>query len=137
MFTDVQVFRVKPKQELVGEIKRYCQEHGISSAVVIGIIGSAERARLNYLHALPGKYQAVDYQGPVEIVCAQGSIALKGKELIVHIHAQLSDMEGCYGGHLVEAVVFSTAEVVLGILDRQLQRYADDHTGLNELLEER
>ena len=133
MFKKVHVFRVKPKQELASEIVRYCRENGISSGVVIGIIGSVENAKLNFLKELPGKYETKEYEGPLEIVCAQGSVALKDNELIVHVHIQLSGTDGCQGGHLVEAEVFSTAEVVIGKLDYQLYRHADDYTGLNEL----
>ena len=133
MFKKVHLFRIKPGQELASEISRYCRQNGISSGVVIGIIGSVEKARLNFLRELPGKYESVDFQGPLEIVSAQGSVALKEAELIVHVHIQLSSPDGCQGGHLVEARVFSTAEVVIGELDYQLRRYADQYTGLNEL----
>ena len=133
MFKKIHVFRIKPKQELASEITRYCRQNGISSGVVIGIIGSVESARLNFLRELPGKYETEEYQGPLEIVCAQGSVALKDAELIVHVHIQLSGPDGCRGGHLVEAKVFSTAEVMIGELDYQLYRRTDDYTGLNEL----
>ncbi len=133
MFKKVHVFRVKPKQELVREIENYCQKSGIISGVVIGLIGSAESAKLNFLKELPGKYETEAYGGPLEIVCAQGSIALKEDDLIVHIHIQLSGQEFSRGGHLVEAQIFSTAEVVIGELDYQLLRYTDEYTGLNEL----
>lgn len=109
-------------------------EHRLTSGIVLGIIGSVEQARLNFLMDLPGKYQSADYNGPLEIVCAQGSVALKDTTLIVHIHIQLSKQEMCIGGHLAQATVFSTAEVVIGELDRQLHRQADDYTGLNELI---
>ncbi len=135
MFKKVHVFRVKPKQELLGSIASYCREHGIKSGVVIGIIGSVERAKLNYLMELPGKYEGVEYDGPLEIVCAQGSVALKDNELIVHIHIQLSEQKACHGGHLAEAIVFSTAEVVIAELDYQLKRQFDSYTGLNELVD--
>ena len=134
MFKEVHVFRVKPDQELATAIIAYCRRKNITSGVVIGIIGSLENARLNYLVELPGKYVPVDYTGPLEIVSAQGSLALKDNEVILHVHIQLSSQEGCYGGHLAGATVFSTAEVVIGELDYQLQRYTDDYTGLNELM---
>lgn len=133
MFNRVHVFRVKPKQELVGEIASCCVQRGITSGVVIGIIGSVESATLNFLKELPGKYEAEDCKGPLEIVCAQGSVALKGSDLIAHVHIQLSSPDECRGGHLAQARVFSTAEVVIGELDYQLVRYADSYTGLNEL----
>ena len=134
MFKKVHVFRVKPNQELATTIVAYCRQKNITSGVIIGLIGSLKNARLNYLVELPGKYVPVDYTGPLEIVSAQGSVALKDDEVILQVHIQLSSQEGCYGGHLAGATVFSTAEVVIGELDYQLQRYADDYTGLNELM---
>ena len=133
MFKKVHVFRVKPGQELASEIDRYCHENGVSSGVIIGIIGSVTSARLNFLKELPGKYETQQYKGPLEIVGAQGSVAFKDSEIIVHVHLQVSTQRECYGGHLVEAEVFSTAEVMIGELRYQLYRYADDYTGLNEL----
>lgn len=135
MFKKVHVFRVKPGQELLSTVAHYCREHAISSGVIVGIIGSVERARLNFLTGLPGKYEGVDYPGPLEIVCAQGSVALKDDSPIIHIHIQLSGQDICRGGHLAEATVFSTAEVVIGELDYQLRRHLDSYTGLNELID--
>jgi len=135
LFKKVHIFRVKPGRELLSEISRYCGEHCISSGVVMGIIGSVESAQLNFLIELPGKYDSVDYRGPLEIVCAQGSVALKDDNLIIHIHIQLSGKDICRGGHLAKATVFSTAEVTIGELDHQLQRQLDSYTGLNELLD--
>jgi predicted DNA-binding protein with PD1-like motif len=135
LFKKIHVFRVKPGQELFDSISRYCQDNGVLSGVIIGIIGSLENAKLNFLKSLPGKYESVDYNGPLEIVCAQGTIALKDDTVIVHIHIQLSTENICSGGHLVGATVFSTAEVSLGELNYQLRRQMDRYTGLNELVD--
>lgn len=134
MFRKVHVFRVKPGQELLGEITSYCHVHGVSSGVVLGIIGSVSSARLNFLVELPGKYESAGYAGPLEVVCAQGSVALEADNLVIHIHIQLSSQDICCGGHLAEATVFSTAEVAIGELDYQLRRKPDTYTGLKELL---
>jgi predicted DNA-binding protein with PD1-like motif len=135
LFKKVHIFRVKPRQELLGETARYCREHGISSGVIIGIIGSVKSARLNFLMELPGKYDSLDYAGPLEIVCAQGSVALKDDSPVLHVHIQLSGQDTCRGGHLAEATVFSTAEVTIGELDYELRRQTDSYTGLNELVD--
>ena len=127
-------FRVQPNKELSGAVREYCDEHSITSGVIIGIIGSLLNAKISYLMRLPGIYETEWYQGPLEIVSAQGSVALKGGGVIVHVHIQLSNRLECFGGHLTEAIVFSTAEVVIGELDFQLNRYTDDYTGLNELV---
>ena len=128
------VFRVRPKEELLTEVGRYCRHNAITSGVVVGIIGSLERATLNFLKELPGNYISQEFGGPLEIVAAQGSVALKGDELIVHIHLQLSDEKTSRGGHLVSGTVFSTAEVAIWELDYQLERQLDEYTGLNELV---
>ncbi len=135
MFEKVHVFRVKPDEELLGAITDYCKGHAVTSGVVVGIIGSLRKARLNYLMELPGKYDSVEFEGPLEIVCAQGSVALEGGQLLVHIHMQVSSKDLCRGGHLAEATVFSTAEVVVAELDYQLLRQLDSYTGLKELMQ--
>jgi predicted DNA-binding protein with PD1-like motif len=135
LFKKIHAFRIKPGQELLDSISNYCKKNRISSGVIIGIIGSVESAKLNFLKSLPGKYDSVDYNGPLEIVCAQGSIAVKDDILITHIHIQLSGHDICSGGHLASATVFSTAEVTLGELDYQLRRQVDSYTGLNELVD--
>lgn len=133
MFKKIHVFRIKPGEELLDSISRYCQDNGVLSGVIIGIIGSLENAKLNFLKSLPGKYDSVDYNGPLEIVCAQGTIALKDDTVMIHVHIQLSQENLCSGGHLARATVFSTAEVSIGELDYQLRRQMDSYTGLNEL----
>jgi predicted DNA-binding protein with PD1-like motif len=134
LFRKIHVFRVEPGRELLDSITGYCTESGITSAIIIGIIGSLGNATLNYLKALPGKYHSVDYGGPLEIVCAQGSVALKDNAPVLHIHIQLSTPEISCGGHLARATVFSTAEVTIGELDYPLLRQLDVYTGLNELI---
>ena len=135
MFKKTHIFRIKPGQELLTETLKYCRQNGVTSGIIIGIIGSAKSARINYLKELPGKYVSENYEGPLEIVAAQGSIALQGSEIIVHIHTLLASQTACFGGHLTEARIFSTAEVTIGELDTQLNRYVDTYTGLNELLQ--
>ena len=55
---------------IASEIVRYCQQNGISSGVVVGVIGSVVSIKLNFLKELPGKYETKEYKGPLEIVCA-------------------------------------------------------------------
>jgi predicted DNA-binding protein with PD1-like motif len=135
VFKKTHIFRVKPGQELLTEILKYCRQNDVTSGIIIGIVGSAKNARINYLKELPGKYVSENYEGPLEIVAAQGSIALQGSEIIIHIHILLTSQTACFGGHLAEARIFSSAEVTIGELDTQLNRYADTYTGLNELLQ--
>lgn len=75
MFKKVDVFRVKPGQELATELTRYCRQNNITSAVVLGIIGSVTSAKLNFLTELPGKYVTEEYSEPLEIVSSSMCIS--------------------------------------------------------------
>ncbi len=134
-FKRMYVFRVMPGKELLEEISKYCEVNNIDSAVVIWIIGSLEKARIKYVVKLPAQFESIEYKGPLEIVGAQGTVALKEGKRINHIHIQIADTKVCTGGHLAEGKIFSTAEVCLGELDFQLYRKLDNYTGLNELIE--
>lgn len=128
------IFRVKPGKELLGSIQAFCEKNGITSGIVTGIIGSLNSAKLGFLKELPGKYIEKDFNGPLEIIAAQGSIGKMEEELVVHIHMLISDENTAMGGHLIEARVFSTAEVVIQELDEQLKRKLDSYTGLKEII---
>ena len=134
MFKKIHVFRVEPKQDLLESIQRFCEKNNISSGIIIGIIGSLEKASLNYIKTLPANYINKRFEGPLEIVSGQGSIANHEGKTIVHIHLTISNENGANAGHLAKgSIVFSTAEVVIGELEEQLQREKDDYTGLLEL----
>ena len=52
-----------------------------------------------------------------------------------HVHISLADAEGrTVGGHLIDGIVFTTCELVLGTAEGvQFNREMDDETGYNEL----
>lgn len=136
MFKKIHAFRIKPKEDLLRAIEDYCESNGVTSGIVIGIIGSLEKASLNFLKSLPANYINKQFDGPMEIASAQGSVAKMDDKIIVHIHVLVDNENEIRGGHLVEgSIVFSTAEVVIGELERQLKRTKNDYTGLFELVE--
>ena len=133
MFKKIHIVRIKPGQQIVDEIMRYCGEKRIKSGVIISLLGSLKDVELGFLKELPGRYISKKIEGPLEIVCGTGTIALKDGKTLLHIHIVVSDEKGAVGGHLVSGTIFSTAEVVIGEIDEQIERYKDDFTGLNEM----
>jgi predicted DNA-binding protein with PD1-like motif len=130
------IFRVKPKEELLAAIKSYCLSRNVRSAVITHIIGSFSSVNLGFLKTLPAKYITKDFRGPLEIVSCQGTIAMMADtgELVMHIHGMVSDESKAIGGHINEAIVFSTAEVFLEELDYPIKRKMDSYTGLREIV---
>ena len=135
MFKRIHVFRIKPKEDLVKSILKYCEEKKIKSGVILQIIGSLEKAKLGFLKKLPGQYIEREFKGPLEIACGQGTIALKDNEVILHIHIVIGNEKMAIGGHLAPgSIVFSTAEVVIAETMSHIKRAKDKYTGLNELI---
>lgn len=135
MFKRLHVFRIKPNKDLFKSVVKYCEEHDIKSAIILGIIGSLKNAKLGFLKTLPGKYIKKEFNGPLEIVNAHGSVAVYEKEVITHIHVCVGNEKQTFAGHLLPgSIVFSTAEVVILELWNQLKREKDAYTGLFELV---
>lgn len=130
------VFRVGPDQPLLAEIKRYCEEKNINSALMLGMIGSLKEVTLAFIRSVPADYVTEDFTGPMEIAAGQGSVAMDNGERVLHIHLVISDHDRAVGGHLVEGKTFTTAEVAILEFEEgepELKRKLDDHTGLKEL----
>lgn len=133
MFKKIHIIRIKPEEELLEEILKYCEKNKIISAVIISLLGSLKEVNLGILKDLPGKFISKEIKGPLEIGCGTGTVALKDRKIILHIHLIVSDENQAVAGHLTGGKVFSTAEVVIGEIEEQLERKKDSFTGLNEL----
>ncbi|KAJ1455023.1 hypothetical protein M885DRAFT_582652 [Pelagophyceae sp. CCMP2097] len=124
--------RLRPGDELKSGIERFCEERGLNSAVIVSCVGSlegcilrlanADREHPNEIKTCTGRFEIVSLVGTV---CGDGS----------HVHAGLADSTGkCVGGHLIEATVFTTAEIVVANVDATFRRELDPATGFPELV---
>ena len=75
-------------------------------------------------------FQMLDLISPMEIVSLVGTLSGGG-----HLHVSLSDCSGkTVGGHLLELVVDTTAEIIIGDCSTlAFERTYDESTGFHEL----
>jgi predicted DNA-binding protein with PD1-like motif len=67
----------------------------------------------------------------VELLSLVGDVALKDGKPMVHAHAVIGKKDGTtYGGHLLEAHIRPTCEVVLTESPIPLQKHIDPQSGL-------
>jgi len=67
----------------------------------------------------------------VELVSLIGDVALNGGKPQVHAHIVVARRDGtAFGGHLLQAVVRPTCEVILTENPRHLQKQLDPESGL-------
>ena len=108
------------------ELKSRLNGLGLQAGVVVTCVGSLETATVRFADLPAGTF----LQGPFEIVSLVGTLSPDGD----HLHISLSDRQGhTFGGHLMEGRVYTTCEVVVGVLDCRFRRVHDPATGYPEL----
>ena len=137
MFKSVNLLRLNKGQEILSELHKYCEKKGITSGIILGIIGSLENVKFG---TAPKDgtwgWDFDEYEGHLSILSAQGSLSVHEGEKIFHIHMCLIDPlkpGQLIGGHIEEGIVWATVEIYIGELDYQLERIIDPDTGLSAL----
>jgi predicted DNA-binding protein with PD1-like motif len=101
-------FRLKPGQDLRGEIEHYVKQHNIQAGWIITYVGSLTQTQLRFANQPNG----TTLIGHFEIVSLTGTVSSNGS----HLHLSVSDSLGkTIGGHLlIGSLVYTTAEIVIG-----------------------
>ena len=117
--------------EAVSSIEGFAQEHGISAAQLTGV-GAFSEAVLGFFDWETKDYRKIPVKEQVEVVSLIGDVALgpDGKPAL-HPHVVVSRSDGsAMGGHLLEAYVRPTLEVVLTESPKHLHKRKDSESGL-------
>ncbi|MCG8541437.1 MAG: DNA-binding protein [Clostridia bacterium] len=125
------VMRIDKGEEVVETIKKFCEDHKITLGSISGL-GAAERIKVGLFDVLEKKYYSKEFVGDYEISNLTGNISTMNGETYLHIHITITDdeMRG-FGGHLNEALISGTCELVIDIIDGMVDREFNDDIGLN------
>ncbi len=121
--------RLSPGEDLKAQLEEYVKANNLKAGCIITCVGSLQRVVIRFanqsdLETISGKF---------EIVSLAGTLAESGS----HLHIIISDSKGkTIGGHLKEgSIVYTTAEIVIGILPAVLyEREIDPTFGFKELV---
>lgn len=137
MFKSVNLLRLNHGQEILTELTRYCQKKGITSAIILGLIGSLEKAKFGVAPKDKWGWAFEEHEGHMSILAGQGSLSVDDKgEPVFHIHVCAIDPQKpgeSIGGHLEEGISWATIEIYIGELGYQLERELDPETGLTQV----
>ena len=124
-------FRLQRGQELKKELQQFVAKNKLHAAFIVAAVGSLDSATLRMAGATPEKEDIRTFEEKLEVVSLVGTIAKDA----LHLHIALSRKNGeVIGGHLKEAVVDTTMEVVVGNVDGvEFTRKIDTITGFKEL----
>jgi uncharacterized protein len=94
-------------------------------------IGAFSRAVVAYFDWAVKQYRNIRIDEQVEVLSLVGDVTLDQSQPKVHAHTVLGKSDAtAHGGHLVEAIVRPTLEVVITELPRHLHRRVDRESGL-------
>lgn len=116
--------------EVMGGLERFAHEQGLGASHFTAI-GAFSTVTLGYFDRQRRDYQKIPIREQVEVLSLLGDVALKDGKPQVHAHVVVGKSDGtAHGGHLLEARVWPTLEVILTESPAHLRRRMDETSGL-------
>ena len=125
------VLRIDRCEEILAQLKAMALRENIRLASVRAL-GAVGDFTVGVFKTSEKKYYANRFTGDFEIVSLTGTISTMNGEYYAHLHMAAGDEQGrVFGGHLNEAIVSATCEMVVEVIDGQVDRAFDEDVGLN------
>ena len=116
--------------EVVSSLTRFASQHQLAAARFTAI-GAFSQATLGYFDWEAKAYEKIPLRKQVEVLSLIGDVAQDAGEPKVHAHVVVGKRDGtAHGGHLLEAHVRPTLEVMLVESPARLARIFDPRSGL-------
>ena len=116
--------------EAMEGLAAFAREHGVSAGRFTAI-GAFSEAVLGYFDWERKEYDRIPVREQIEAIAVTGDVALEDEEPVIHAHAVVGLRDGTTrGGHLLEARVRPTLEVMLVESPVQLRKRLDRESGL-------
>jgi len=125
------VVRIDRGEEIVAELKRFCERNEIKLATLSGI-GASNRIQIGLFKTDTKEYLATELRGDHEITSLTGNVSRMAGNVYLHLHATVANANyRTFGGHLSAAVVSGTCEIVITEIPGEMDRQFDPDVGLN------
>lgn len=130
-FGNTVVLRIDVGEEILATLKEVALKENIKLASV-SALGAVDHFVAGLYKVDTKEYLKNTFDGAYEITSLVGTINTMDGEYYNHIHITCADEKGqCFGGHLNEARIAVTCEMVINIIDGVVDRKKCDITGLN------
>jgi uncharacterized protein len=117
-------------QEVMKGLLAFAKKHKLVDGHLTGI-GAISDAVIGYFDPLKKAYRRTHEKGQAEVLSLTGNLALYDDEPFFHIHVALGLRDGsARGGHVFEATVCPTVELVLTTYPKPIRRKIDPEWGL-------
>ena len=116
--------------EVMGQLERFAASERLSASHFTAI-GAFSRLKVAFFRWEDKSYEPIAIDEQVEVLTLAGDVARQDGKPKLHAHVVVGKRDGtAHGGHLVEAHVRPTLEVILTESPAHLHREIDAATGL-------
>jgi len=125
------ILRLDKGEEIVESLKQFCKEHQIKLGSISGI-GATNQAEIAFFAASTKQFHKKEIHADMEIAPLIGNITTQNGKVYLHLHVNLGDSEHkSYSGHLNTAIVSTTFEAIIEVIDGEVDREYSEEIGLN------
>lgn len=115
--------------EVVSGLAEFAEKYKVTSARFTGI-GDATSAKVGWFDKSRSQFKVIPITTPGEITSLVGDIATYQGKPVVHGHLAVATEDGIvHGGHLLQAYIFPTLEVIVTVEEKPLYKRLDPETG--------
>ncbi len=130
-FENTIIARIDKGEEIVEKVKEIATKEKILLASVQAL-GAINHLTAGVFLTDKKEYIANHFDGCFEIVSLNGTINTMSNEVYCHLHISVGNYKGeVFGGHLNNAIVSATCEMVIQIINGKVERKLDKDIGLN------
>jgi predicted DNA-binding protein with PD1-like motif len=117
-------------EEVLAGLREFANEANLTAASLTAI-GAFRDVTLGFFDVDRKEYTKVPLREQVEVLSLIGNVAIHQNKPTVHAHVVVGKADGtAHGGHLLEAHVRPTLEVIVTETPHHLRRRTDETTGL-------
>jgi len=127
------ILRLERGEEIIESIKKFCFKNNVNFGYFHGL-GAVDKIELAHYRVDNKKYSSELLEDVLEILSLYGNITTMDNKIYLHSHIVVSnDKMQAFGGHLKEATISATCEIILVSLKGNVNRFHDKKIGLNML----
>jgi len=124
------LIRLQKGEEVVAALQKFAKEIELKNASFTAL-GSLKDPTLAYYHIEEKKFAQTPHTGFYELISMIGTIAQYKEEPMMHAHISISNEQmQTFAGHLVNATVSATVEIILTTFPTAFTKEDDEETGL-------
>ncbi len=123
--------RMDRGEEVTEQLRAVAEAEQIRLAEV-NALGALKSFTVGLFDVEEKRFHSNHFEGAYEMSSLHGTITTQDEGIYLHLHMTAADAEGhAFGGHLVDAVISATCEMVIRISEGTVNRNFDETTGLN------